>query len=267
MAEGIIHLLAEGRVIAIPHIDAFVVVVGVDLAIPVGIRAREAPRRRHILIAHGEGLGQLTARIDSPRQQVGDGIARLLPRHVSQQDGIDLVLPGAGVHDAADVEQHHYLLAKAVESTADVVDERLFHIGEQIIPLPVQAILPLRRVATKGDDGDIIAGGISRYLGLAQGWLRTANYGRDAAKVARALVLLEKGAIEVREPGVDAELPGQPVHHIDGIGRVHVAAAGAALEGIDLSDPEGGQLDPLRQGQAALLVFQQHHAITGSLTR
>ena len=159
-----------------------------------------------------------------------------------------------------------------MEGVTDIGDELTLHIGkcEIVIYLTVGTFTSL---TTQGDDGEV--GLLSLYIDdrTTDGHLRQYSFtpepattGRSCSCEARLVVLI--ALIEVGELGVHLQSGlCEALHHVDGIGFVHVAGTGTASNeviGGNAKDRDGLRIV---HRQRLTIVLQQHHTLGSATAR
>ena len=256
-AKGELDLvLGEGLEVAVAHVN----VLGVD----VGVVAQEVGGAGMVLIAVGDGVGELAAGSHGAGEHIGHSVSALhaaLPHHQRGGDGI-LLQPGQ-VHDAAGIDEHHGLC----EGACHLGEQLPLRLGE-VIAAGLQGVLPVLAGGAADDHhGGLAAAGGRLHLAVLQGHLLKIA-GPVAPEAHKGLVFLAPLGVGLGQLLVhlDAGVP-QALHQVDGIGRVHVAAGAVAhVEVIQLHPSKHSHGGILLQGQGATLVFQQHNALGGRLT-
>ena len=279
VAERVGDLLAGGAEVAVADIDAFFVVGVVHVldgllraaaeagVLRAGVVEREVGGGRVVHEVDREGHRELAGRVDLAGQHVSNGVGAFLAGAPGQEDGVDEVLPGVGLDHAADVEHDDDLLAFGVEGGADVLQQGALGGGElEVVHHP--AVGALAGVAAEDDDGDIVA------LRLhVDGFDRDRRLG-DARRAAEPVVAgggqgtarggqVDGLPVEVYQAGIQREagvLEG--VFHVDDIGFVDVAGAGATRDEVEGGGAVEGDGLGVLDGQRAF-VAQQHHRFAG----
>ena len=269
-AEGIAGFHPEGVKIPVAHINAVRVVFLGQLAVPVG----KGRRGGIVLIAEGPGIGQPPGGIHLSGQDVRGGVPALAAGlgHEQQRGDLPRIHKGK-VDDAADVQQHDEGQAEGGQG----FQFPLLPFAQEVVAL---FRAPVRELA--GDPGDHIddgvgAGGVLPQEGQLrqlrnEGGMGVVQFPRIAVvpgfPVDRFLApLFAVGeffvvTVQVR-PVHDGEAGvQQALLHGDGVAGIHVAAAGAALDGVAGAPAVQGELRALLQGQDPV-VLQQDHAFRG----
>ena len=221
-----------------------------------------------VVLPLGPGRGQLAGGIGLAQHHVRQGVAQGHARLGQQQDILHLEHRGE-VHHAAHIE-HQQELAVLLAAGQDVPD---FRLGQLEIPRGGVAVRALAGDAAQHVDAELpfpIQGQV--VLGLGHDGAHAQQQRGDTqlfglrldARHKAHMGLLAQGAVALQpglggdgEPGVlQAFLHGGVVAHI------HVAGAGAALDGLPGAAAIEGYLTGGLQGEGAV-AFQQDHALGG----
>ena len=233
------------------------------------IAVREVGGGRVVHEIHGEGHRKLTGRVHLAGQDIGHGVGSLLARGPGQDDGVHHVLPGGGLDDTADVQDHDHLLAGGVVGGTHIAEQIPFH-RRQLEVIDLFAVGTLAGVAAEDHDGDVIG-----FRLIADGGGRDGDHGEFAAgepgegragKGGLGLVVGDIGLIVVGQGLVQGEAGAfHRVLHVHDVGLVHIAGTGPAGDEIEGGNAiEGDFLIPLER-EGLLLVAEQDDGLCGGL--
>ena len=253
--------------VAVTHIDA----LGVDGLVQIAVQVAEAAGVGVILVAAGPGGGQLALGRSLAQQDVGHGVAPLLPQLGELEDRLDVagLLQQAGQLDrAAGVQQQDDGQAQPVQGQQVCA----LGVAEVVVPFFQPAVLTLARDAADDVEG---RGRLFQVLGGHRPALRQdEGVGRIGVE----------GVFDLFGVGQDLVLPGQPGGLVAGlvVGQpalagdfgprfpqalvngdvgavVHVPRANAAFDGPARAGPQqgdgGGRVERQDAG-----VFEQDDA-------
>ena len=253
VAEGEEGLHPKAVEPAVADVDA----LGVDGLVQVAVQVAEAAGVGVVLVVAGPGGGQLALRGGLAQQDVGHGVAPLLPELRQLQDGLDvagLFQQGGQLDRAAGVEQQHDGQAHPVKGQQVGV----FGVAEVVVPLFQPAVFALARDAADDVEG---RGGLFQILRGHRAALRQGEgVGRIGVEgvfhlfcVGEDLVLPGQAGgliagLVVGQPALAGDLRArgfQPLVDGDVGAVVHVARAdapldGAARPGAQQGDGRGG---------------------------
>ena len=189
-------------------------------------------------VIDGESHRELTRRVHLACEHLGDGVRSLLSGRPGKQDGVDLVLPGVGLDDTADVQDHDHFLAFGVEGPGNPVDEVPF--GECEFEVVFYAtVCPFACIPADDDDGHIvrlsvILDAVGGYIHFSKLWATEEDTVDRSGQGAGRLVVGNMGIIEIDQGRVELEAGVlEPLLHVHHICFVDIAGTCAACDEID----------------------------------
>ena len=207
------------------------------------------------------GVHQMAAGVDRAVQSLAHGISPLLPQRADPQHGVDVIASDLGhVDGVRDVQHKHNF----VEATLRHLDQVAFLLGEgEVVHGQVDA---LAAAAADDDDGRVVVFGHAVKFGLGVGTLRglvgcKAAPARDAGHFL-FISCACAGGVEVPQHRVDGEARVfQRLAQGGRGGGIHAARTRAAVDEVSGALAQQGHFCALGQGQGAVIVAKQDHAL------
>ena len=140
----------------------------------------------NVVVAYGEGHGELSGGIGGAGQDVRNGITAFLSGSPGKEDGIGNMLPGCCFNDSADIKDYNQFLSGCVVDIGKVLHQFPFLAGESPVSVSCLAVVALSGISADGEDGDVCQGFFP--LDKRTGYFHLCHYGVSQEDAAAAVV-------------------------------------------------------------------------------